>query len=302
MSSNNLSLGSTSSGKVQLTAIVPISRMAGKLSNFRYWFNSVNQLPMRIVIVHDFADDETSTEIREIIASSPQTDIRFLEGVFGGPGMARNAGLSEATSEWVCFWDSDDLPDVEIAMSMIMKADIRDEVLIGDFQIIDAEGVSEAKLVLHRNEIQNIATNPGLWRMIFRRSSIGQLQFENNLMGEDQVFLAQYNLASRRILFLNELVYSYVKGTPGQLTFNQSAIDGILKSFQMLLGIFELNVGKNENFTSILVLRTLFTGLTRSSSPIKSSMLREFLGGIHRRPRLLLFCFRNLFIVFSRRA
>ena len=302
MSNNNLSMGSTSSEKVQLTAIVPISRMAGKLGNFRYWFNSVNQLPMRIVIVHDFADDETSTEIREIIASSPQTDIRFLEGVFGGPGMARNAGLSEATSEWVCFWDSDDLPDVEIAMSMIMKADIRDEVLIGDFQIIDAEGVSEAKLVLHRNEIQNIATNPGLWRMIFRRSSIGQLQFENNLMGEDQVFLAQYNLASRRILFLNELVYSYVKGTPGQLTFNQSAIDGLLKSFQMLLGIFELNVGKNENFTSILVLRTLFTGLTRSSSPIKSSMLREFLGGIHRRPRLLLFCFRNLFIVFSRRA
>ena len=302
MSNNNLSMGSTSSEKVQLTAIVPISRMAGKLSNFRYWFNSVNQLPMRIVIVHDFADDETSTEIREIIASSPQTDIRFLEGVFGGPGMARNAGLSEATSEWVCFWDSDDLPDVDIAMSMIMKADIRDEVLIGDFQIIHAEGVSEAKLVSHRNEIQNIATNPGLWRMIFRRSSIGQLQFENNLMGEDQVFLAQYNLASRRILFLNELVYSYVKGTPGQLTFNQSAIDGILKSFQMLLRIFELNAGKNENFTSILVLRTLFTGLTKGSSPIKSSMLREFFGGIHRRPRLLLFCFRNLFIVFSRRA
>lgn len=302
MSRNNLNVGPEFGKKVELTAVVPISRMAGKLNNFRSWINSVNQLPMNIVLVHDFAEEETSSEIRQIIASSPQTNIRFIEGVFGGPGMARNAGLLEATSEWVCFWDSDDLPNVDIAISMVNKAEIRDEVLIGDFQIMCADGKSEAQRISHRNEIQSIAINPGLWRMIFRRSSIGQLQFENNLMGEDQVFLAHYNLASRRIQFFNDLIYTYVRGTPGQLTFNQPAIDGILKSFQVLLRIFEVNSGKSANFTSILILRTLLTGLLRSSSKIKPSIIREFLGAIHRCPKLLLFCVKNLFIIITRRA
>ena len=62
-----------------------------------------------------FSDDNSNDNTVEILESykdkflSSGINVKIIRNDHGGPGFARNKGLKYASSEWVCFLDSDDL-------------------------------------------------------------------------------------------------------------------------------------------------------------------------------------------------
>ena len=51
--------------QVQLAAIVPVRSMVGKLDNLRFTLHSCAGLPIKIIIVHDDANDGTEEELKQ---------------------------------------------------------------------------------------------------------------------------------------------------------------------------------------------------------------------------------------------
>jgi glycosyltransferase involved in cell wall biosynthesis len=213
--------------------------------------------------------------------------VHLIESAVGGPGPARNLGLEKTGSEWVCFWDADDLPDVEEVLLMIGESNSHDEVLIGNFQILDLVRELTLPVTINRDAMYSIGLNPGLWRMVFRTSSVNRIRFKKIKMGEDQLFLAEYRLASR-VKHLHEgIVYQYTLGRLGQLTKNQSSIDEIISSVEKLSAVSKDMRGEDLRFVSLLLARQVLTGVKRGSFHIKMKILKFlFINMILRHPRL----------------
>ena len=111
-----------------LTAIVPVSGMAGRLHNLENWLSTIHDLDIQIIIIHDHRDSETERQLLSILGTINSPKIAYLSGAFGSPGAARNAGLERVDSKFVCFWDSDDLPQPQSILSDL-------EIYSGDCEI-----------------------------------------------------------------------------------------------------------------------------------------------------------------------
>jgi hypothetical protein len=199
----------------ELSVIVPVSRMAGRLRELETWLRQSEGLPIEVMIIHDMQDEGTGKDLRILIDRYKSLNIVFLEGHFGSPGAARNEALALDLKKWVCFWDSDDLPHVENVLRAIREADPTDEILIGNYSIINTDKLTNH---FHHNNLDIVALNPGLWRMVFRSEIIGTLRFAPYRMGEDQLFLVKLNFGSRKVKFSKDIFYSYFRGHPNQLT------------------------------------------------------------------------------------
>jgi glycosyltransferase involved in cell wall biosynthesis len=268
--------------------------MVGKLETLRSWIFLGKNFPVTIVLIHDYNDEGTSKEIKNILNQISDTHIIFIEQFFGGPGAARNAGLEEVCSEWVCFWDSDDLPNLEMAFKMIAASEDFQEVLIGNFVILNSDGRTSPEGINHDSDIRKIANNPGLWRMIFRNSSLGNLRFDPGMMGEDQVFIAEYELSTKRIGYFNEVTYSYLKNVSGQLTSNPKAIHELTKSFVRLLKLYEIGSDESRRFTSRLIARTFITLMKKGPRFSRILIIARLLGTCLNNPKLFILMVMNL--------
>ena len=226
--------------KIQLSVVIPVSDMAGKLSNFRHTINATLVHNLRVVIVHDIRDVATGVELREIINGLSPANYTLIEGNFGSPGLARNSGLDICESDWVAFWDSDDLPDVDGLMLMVESLIASNaEVAIGGIATRHFENRNDINYfpafeINDERSIFEIAQMPAFTRMVCRRSGIDHSAFPSLSMGEDLVFLAKSNFLNRQIFIFDRCVYLYILGFPGQLTENRAKLREVHKVWGFL--------------------------------------------------------------------
>ena len=83
-----------------------------------------------VIVVDDCSSDDTVTVVRKWIASHPSPVTLHVLPRNAGPAAARNAGIREATGEWIAFLDADDawLPD-KLERQMACAAQWPDVVL-----------------------------------------------------------------------------------------------------------------------------------------------------------------------------
>ena len=159
------------SKKNLLSVVVPIGNMARNLQFVESWLKQVKKYSLEVILVHDQTFLDVGTELKELVQSVNTSKVILIQGVFGNPGSARNAGLEIATGDWVGFWDSDDTPNIENIFSAINISQEYDEILVGNFSVFDIKTMDYRTPIKNVNGINSVAMNPGIWRMIFRRQT-----------------------------------------------------------------------------------------------------------------------------------
>jgi glycosyltransferase involved in cell wall biosynthesis len=219
---------STNSKKVLLSVVVPVTRMAGRLSLMELWLSKTHQQPfVEVIIIHDKQDEETSLELKEVLGRLDSGRVRLIENSVNSPGLARNLGLEAARGEWVIFVDSDDEFLIEnlLCDSEVFK-NSRLDALVYNFEKVFPRD-NYCQIIRHNSNELRIGWTPGIWRWIFRRDAIRAITFSKHSMGEDQFFLLKFLGLSPTLSFRNDVIYRYHTGSSGQLTGNKKAIQQI---------------------------------------------------------------------------
>ena len=94
-----------------------------------------NKFSFEIIAVNDKSSDNTNQVIAEITARS-NIPIKYVMGAGKGIAAARNDGLKNSSSEWIVFFDDDQLAEPEWLREMYECATKTDAVCIGGVRLL----------------------------------------------------------------------------------------------------------------------------------------------------------------------
>ena len=154
-----------------LSAIVPLKSSTEDLTYFEDLILNLSDNAVELIVVEDLECANRNQSLKRILLTGPVNQIRYLSGHFGSPGIARNAGLKIAKGDWITFWDCDDQPRVTQILNAIKNTANNTEILIGQFLVKNQESGEENQEIGKYLAIDDIAINPGLWRMVFRKKT-----------------------------------------------------------------------------------------------------------------------------------
>jgi glycosyltransferase involved in cell wall biosynthesis len=242
-----------------ISAIVPISSFNYRLDRLATWLTQVVDPDFDLIFVHDTSNPQFDSSLKDSITKLFRGEFQFIEGNFGNPGSARNAGLISAKGDWITFWDSDDLIDTSAVRSLAMEAARNGaEVAVAPFFIV--QGDSQPRLVhITTGAAREIAPLPGIWRFIFHKNVIGGKTFPALQMGEDQVFLLNCHIFNRKVEIGRTPTYTYFKGNPGQLTTNLYGISDLVGARLLVKEICLNSTGEDLKFSQRLLFRQSIT-------------------------------------------
>jgi len=250
----------------KVSIICPLRNMEGRLQNLQTWLETCNSR-FQIVFICDTCTDKTSDQLRQIKNSLPLTQIEIVEGFYGSPGSARNAGLARAVNDWVVFWDSDDIgAPLELINALSLGLTTQVDAVVFGFEIHDIKSQKRpwSNWPLNEEEsLELLALNPGIWRICFKRTSIIDLKFPEIRMAEDQVFISDFIAKKPNIDFRDDVIYKYYINVDNQLTSNKEAIEDLKFAAETLSG----RIGKrseSEIFTLRIYEKILLTQFKKS--------------------------------------
>ena len=250
-----------------LTAVIPVAKMAGKLDFLDEILDKSIKHKVKIIIVHDKHDDETGKELKKIISEKNDPSIKFVEGVFGNPGEARNFGLRLCESEWVSFWDSDDEVNVEEYVIMLKEAKLRRTNLA-----VGLIGVSSTTNYAISQELKQcttlalqLANFPAFTRMIYQKSRLEIDPFPDLRFGEDLVFLAKSKIMTSNIYLHNAEVYRYKVGNSYQATSHKPTKLQVSRLLRELLKSYRESTRPNRRFIFALIIKILLSRVASGS-------------------------------------
>lgn len=279
----------------QLSVVVPITGPPSRIINLLRWLPDFNVLDGEVILVHDVIDVQTTEILVEKVAELKKTmNITLLEGKFGNPGAARNAGKKVAQSTWVTFWDCDDIPNLQNIKKELEESSNQElDFICGGFEVIDLLTQLQKTKYINSGDISldkiNVGLNPGIWRFVFKNNTIKNICFLEISMAEDQDFLLDYNHSTRHGIFTPRIFYHYYTGDNGQLTRKKSAFDDLKIS---LKHIEEIRRSRGtDSYLEIIHIRQILTGIRHARFVMKFYFCYCFF--------LKLFDFSNKF---SRRA
>lgn len=241
----------------RISVIVPVYNVEGFLDACLSSLEEQSLSDIDIICVNDGSTDGS----RAVLSRWEKHDrrIRVIDKTNGGLSSARNVGIDAATTEYVCFLDSDDRfhPNACAEMVRLLDQTGADVLTFGatlnppethdkrlEFELSPRDAIFEgydSNLMFHE------ASRPFSWRTACRREFLDNygIRFEEDVrFGEDQVFdFAIYPRASRTALS-SEKLYEYRVARDGSLMARMNAnatakmlehvnvVDHILKDWQ----------------------------------------------------------------------
>lgn len=258
----------------KLGVVVAISNQEDDLSFLFEMIKGAGKYPVLFSIVIDTGTNSDPVKARATTVLLERHNTIISVSSFGNPGGARNFGLerllrSNNHFEWISFWDSDDIIQIDEVMALCKDAKSEHEIIVGNYYCRDyATGTISFRARRETKTIEMIE-NPGLWRMLFRTSVINDNSFPDLRMGEDLTFLARLRIQKYNILFSDRLIYGYTRNRAMQLTNNVNNQD-IRKSVLLISNELSLNEEKADQFTVAILAKQL-------GSYLKKTGFRSFL-------------------------
>jgi len=267
--------------------------MAGRLQNFEEWIREISvRGDIEVVVVHDRVDKATGDELIKICGEL--ANVKLIEGHFGNPGSARNAGLRICKGSWITFWDCDDKPNIQQYL-LLLESKLIDtsEVCIATYS-----KYNELKEVLtdpvkwskeFSKNIETFALNPGIWRIVFSLELIQDLSFNPLKMAEDQNFICAAILKAKTINFVDNQIYTYYIGSQNHLTNKPDALQDLLPAFRNTKAFIVENKRIDLiPLLNIMAARQMVSGLKYGVTKTRFGLLKSLLkGGFVLRPSFI---------------
>jgi CDP-glycerol glycerophosphotransferase len=218
---------------VSLSIVLPVYGVADYLPRCLDSVLAVDapeQVRLQVVAVDDCSPDSSGAILDEYAARDPRLTVLHL-AANRGLGGAREAGLAEATGDYVWFVDSDDwLADGAVQAVAARLAAVRPDVLITGFARVYPDGSTEPdtwrRLIEGVPETFTLAERPGLLQMIL--SAWNKVVRRDFLLGLDVHFGDGYYedisvtypllVAAERLSYLDQDCYFYRRQREGAIT------------------------------------------------------------------------------------
>jgi hypothetical protein len=242
----------------ELSIIVPVGNYSFEQHPLHKWICDLDYELCELIIVHDSVSPSSIESLRSQLGMINTSRLTLVEVGCNSPGLARNFGMDIAVGKFITFWDADDVPVLKNVMEILTQSINSIDLIIGGFLRVSTDSgrvVSSHHLVEGSLPIQ-IATDPGIWRMIFKSNIVQDLRFKNYLMAEDIEFLCRVLSKEIKISTSDKILYRYSIGCPKSLTASKSKMNDVPRA---LIEIFKLC--KVQNFTNVYT-RALFIKLS----------------------------------------
>ena len=265
------------------SVICPVFNMAGRLQLFEEWVGKLSAYPqIEVIIINDYSDEATSAELKVICQR--YDNLKFIEGNFGNPGSARNAGLEICQGKRVVFWDSDDEPNVENFLTLVKSLEMTNsDICFGRYEVFHEKSGSRLKSPAwssNRNrDLRIVAQNPGIWRIIFAKELIEGMRFEPLRMAEDQIFICEAILKAREFVFADNQIYTYFTGSINHLTKNSAALQDLLPAFKKTSEIFKSSKVEVTSFLGLMAAKQMISGARYGNMRTRLGLLVAFARG-----------------------
>lgn len=198
----------------QISAIIPIHRWSEVKENIERLLGLEFINDVFLIFVLDSCTAEEKLELEVLLAANQIKSNQILTGDYGSAGDSRNAGLDSADTAWVCFWDSDDLPQpVGYCQLLSFASQVKCDLVVGQLErlwVRDGKIVNRSTTSTH--SLWSFARDPGFTRILYKTSLIRDLSFPPFSLGEDVAFLASILFKNPIIRFSDEKVYTYILG------------------------------------------------------------------------------------------
>lgn len=224
-----------------------------------------------VLLIDDGSTDTTRNVCEEF--ASRDSRIKFFYKPNEGVSVARNIGLSHAKGEWITFVDSDDaiIPShlnvmeckYDETIDMIMTGHTRGKIVYGKLKIKDLQDSS-----------QDVETSPNaaaylfndfmpfknpvypIWNKFFKRKILleHRIYFDTTMsLGEDQVFLCDYLLHAKGIVYYKNksyvnIVWSNLSHLGQKLRTPSDYLHNQRKNYKALCSIIPVGEGKTEEY------------------------------------------------------
>ncbi len=201
------------------------------MENLKFLIQSAPSSKCEIIIVQDLAHGESASELLQPLRDNSKVSITLLKGFFGSPGQTRNRGLLSAKGNWVAFCDADDRQYFDSVISEIER-DGTPDLIVGQFNRV----TKDKKLMrsVKTRSLEDLWTDPGFWRIAYKKSSLFGIKFTDLKIGEDIVFMAEVLRRSPKVSFRDALFYDYTIGSSLQITSNVANFGDLPKAIETI--------------------------------------------------------------------
>lgn len=226
---------------------------------------------IEIILVNDGSIDNSQAVIDTYAANYPEI-IKVYTKKNGGLSDARNFGLKKATGDFIGFVDSDDFVDITMFEKLYNRA-IETE---SDVVVCAHDGVYlNSKNAVKKSKsfpIENtkvfgasIFESPAIleyvksfaWNKLFKREVIEDFEFPKGQLFEDSAVIYNILSAAKKVEYLNQSLYFYVKGRAGAITNSVNAgIFDVFKSCDSIIAYYK-KIGKFEELHEVLESRCI---------------------------------------------
>ena len=234
-----------SAGSIKVSVIMPVYNTSAYLPATLDAVLAQTLTDIEVICVDDGSADSSLDILKSYAQKDSRVRVYTQENQYAGA--ARNAGLNEATGDYVIFWDSDDLfhPDALLHMYDAIVRDDADICVCGGCWYIEdrdwllpCQGylnmnrVPGTKRPFSREDIPDTILNfsgTSAWNKLYRREYIENqgLMFPPYRTYEDVCFSILSIALAERITVVDEQLFYYRRGRNGSLvdTISNNPID-----------------------------------------------------------------------------
>lgn len=178
---------------------------------------------IEIIVVDDRSTDDTLYIIEQYQKLYPQL-IVLRNGINRGVGYTRNIAISIASGDYISFLDSDDIMHplmIEKLVNALEKYNVsvstcRFKQFIGKLSLSRNNGTGCVRVIDLNQDNRYLYNISGVcWNKLFKRDLVSKVFFPDKLIYEDNPFTYPLLAASRKIAFVDEILYKYRRNING---------------------------------------------------------------------------------------